>query len=235
MNSLVDAALGMALAASSSSAGGGELNGIQGFSKNIGIFGYINLFVSAVVLTVIIERALFQSTRYSVNAHEAFVQVKKYVQANNVERAIKMCEGRGGAYPLLQLIRTGLLAAGRTADEIDATMSEKLAELKPAVERWIGALWSLANIATLIGLLGTVSGLIHTFGSISGISDPAQRQSELSKGISEAMTNTAFGLGIAVSCMIAHLILSTRSKKILHDLDSTQEKLFNLLTVARGH
>jgi len=228
MNSLV------ALMASSSGAGSGEMNGIQGFFKNIGLFGYINLFISAVVLAVIIERVWFQSMNYSVSAHEAFNQVKKYVQANNMERAIKMCEGRGGAYPLLQLIRSGLLVAGRSADEVDASMTEKLGELKPAVERWIGALWSLANIATLIGLLGTVSGLIHTFGSISGISDPAQRQTELSKGISEAMTNTAFGLGIAVTCMIAHLILSTRMKKHLHDLEATQEKMFNLLTVARG-
>ena len=89
-----------------------------------------------------------------------------------------------------------------------------------------------AALATLIGLLGTVTGLITTF---SAISDPrlsaAQKQAGLSLGISEAMYNTAFGLGIAVTCMIAHLILHQRSKNIQHDLDATQERVFNLLTI----
>src|SRR5580704_16545424 len=85
---------------------------------------------------------------------------------------------------------------------------------------------------TLLGLLGTVTGLITTFNAVS---DPrlsaAQRQAQLSLGISEAMYNTAFGLGIAVTCMIAHLFLHQRAKSIQHDLDATQERVFNLLTI----
>ncbi|RYZ64702.1 MAG: MotA/TolQ/ExbB proton channel family protein, partial [Proteobacteria bacterium] len=61
--------------------------------------------------------------------------------------------------------------------------------------------------------------------------DAAKRQSILANGIAEAMYNTALGLGIAVSCMIAHLILHQRSKNIQHDLDATQERVFNLLTL----
>ena len=89
----------------------------------------------------------------------------------------------------------------------------------------------MANIATLIGLIGTVSGLIRTFASIAaqGLSQ-ADKQRMLSNGIAEAMYNTAFGLGIAVVCMIAHVFLHTRGKAIHHDLESTMERLFNLLT-----
>ena len=111
-------------------------------------------------------------------------------------------------------------------------MSEKIGELKPAVEKRVGSLWSLANIATLVGLLGTVLGLIHTFGAVAaqGLSQ-ADKQRILANGIAEAMYNTAFGLGIAVTCMVAHLILHQRAKNIQHDLDATQERVFNLLTI----
>jgi biopolymer transport protein ExbB/TolQ len=90
----------------------------------------------------------------------------------------------------------------------------------------------LANIATLIGLLGTVSGLIATFASV-GRPDlsPADKQRLLSLGIAEAMYNTALGLGIAVVCMIAHVILHTRAKSIQHDLEAVVERTFNLLTI----
>jgi biopolymer transport protein ExbB/TolQ len=125
-----------------------------------------------------------------------------------------------------------LTHANKGPDEIDAALSEKLGDLKPAVEKRIGALWSLANIATLIGLLGTVSGLIHTFGAVAaqGLSQ-SDKQRILSNGIAEAMYNTAFGLAIAVTCMIAHVILHTRSKNIQHDLEGTMERVFNLLTI----
>ena len=93
-------------------------------------------------------------------------------------------------------------------------------------------LWSLANIATLIGLLGTVSGLIATFASISRPDlSPSEKQSLLSNGIAEAMYNTALGLGIAVFCMITHVLLHTRSKSIQHDLEGIVERTFNLLTI----
>ena len=103
----------------------------------------------------------------------------------------------------------------------------------PELEKRIGALWSLANIATLIGLIGTVSGLINTFASIAaqGLSQ-ADKQRMLSNGIAEAMYNTAFGLAIAVVCMIAHVLLHTRSKNIQHDLEATTERVFNLLTIS---
>jgi len=195
-------------------------------------FLMLNLVVSAIVVTIIIERAYFQLDRYRVNSKEFFAQIKKLVVAGNIDRAIKLCDA--GDYPVLQLVKAGLTHANKGPDEIDAALSEKLGDLKPAVEKRVGALWSLANIATLIGLIGTVSGLIKTFASISapGLS-AAVKQQMLSNGIAEAMYNTAFGLGIAVLCMIAHVLLHTRSKNIQHDLESTTERVFNLLTIAK--
>jgi len=184
-------------------------------------FMVMNLCCSAVVLTIVVERFVFQLTRYRVNSKEFFAQIRKLVSAGNVDRAIKLCEASD--YPILQIVKSGLTQSNKGPDEIDAALSEKLS-----------ALWSLANIATLIGLLGTVSGLIATFAAIAnpGLSQ-ADKQRMLSNGIAEAMYNTALGLGIAVFCMITHIILHTRAKAIQHDLESTMERTFNLLTLSR--
>jgi biopolymer transport protein ExbB len=152
------------------------------------------------------------------------------VSAGNIDRAIKLCEASD--FPILQLVKSGLTHSNKSPDEIDAALSEKLSELKPAAEKRVGWLWSLANIATLIGLLGTVSGLIKTFTAISAANlSQSDKQRMLSNGIAEAMYNTALGLGIAVFCMITHVILHSRAKAIQHDLESVVEKTFNLLTL----
>lgn len=217
------------MSAAPEAAGGSSGGFIDAFRENP-YFLCLNLGTSAVVLAVIVERALFQATKYRVNSKAFFAQVKKLVKGGQIDMAIKLCES--GNYPMLQLVRSGLTQANKGPDEIDAAMSETITELKPAVEKRVGMLWSLANIATLIGLLGTVYGLIHTFSAVSaaGLS-AAERQRVLANGIAEAMYNTALGLGIAVTCMIAHLILHQRAKNIQHDLDATQERVFNLLTL----
>lgn len=211
--------------------GSGHSQLVEAFKQNP-TFMVLNLCTSAIVLTIVIERFAFQMTRYRVNSKEFFAQVKKLVVAGNIDRAIKLCEADD--YPILQLVKAGLTHANKGPDEIDASLSEKLSELKPQSEKRIGALWSLANIATLIGLLGTVSGLIATFGAIAapGLSQ-SDKQRMLSNGIAEAMYNTALGLGIAVFCMIAHIILHTRAKTIQHDLEATMERTFNMLTISK--
>jgi biopolymer transport protein ExbB len=210
---------------------GGSSQLVEAFKHNP-TFMVLNLCTSAIVLTIVIERFMFQLTRYRVNSGEFFAQIKKLVVAGNIDRAVKLCEA--GDYPILQLVKSGLTAANRSEEEIDAALSEKLSELKPESEKRIGALWSLANIATLIGLLGTVSGLIATFASIARPDlSQADKQRLLANGIAEAMYNTALGLGIAVFCMIVHIILHTRSKSIQHDLESVMERTFNLLTIQR--
>ena len=98
----------------------------------------------------------------------------------------------------------------------------------PEVKTRIGALWSLANICTLVGLLGTITGLISTFSAI-GQANPADRQKKLSDGIAEAMYNTAFGLAIALICMVGHLLLSAAMKKVVADLEAFSLRFENLL------
>ncbi|MCC6527063.1 MAG: MotA/TolQ/ExbB proton channel family protein [Polyangiaceae bacterium] len=209
---------------------GGSQGGLLNAIKHNPTFLLLNVITSVVVITIVVERFVFQMGRYRVNSKEFFAQIKKLVVNGNIDRAIKLCDASD--YPILQLVRAGLTHANKGADEIDAALSEKLSELRPRVEARVGTLWSLANIATLIGLVGTVFGLITAFAALSGQDMSASKKQEfLTNGIAEAMYNTFFGLAIAVVCMIFHVLLHGRAKNIVHDLESTSERVFNLLTI----
>lgn len=194
-------------------------------------FSFINIAVLAFALAIIAERAVFILTRYRVNSREFMAQIRKLVQAGNIDRAIKLCEA--APLPLLQVVKSGLTQVNRGEEAIIAAMEERMSEVLPELEKRIGALWSLANIATLIGLLGTIKGLIVAFKAVGTLEDPSEKQAMLSAGIAEAMWNTALGLGIAVICMTAHLILHGMAKKQKLEMEKATMKLENLLTLQK--
>lgn len=189
-------------------------------------FSFINIVVLAVVLAIIAERFVYILTKYRVNSAEFMAQIRKLVQAGNIDRAIKLCEA--APLPLLQVVKSGLTQVNRGDEAVIASMEERMAELIPELEKRIAVLWTLANIATLVGLLGTISGLIRAFGAVAHAA-PAQRAQLLSAGISEAMWNTALGLGIAVLCMFFHMIIHGMAKRIKQDMERSTMKLENLL------
>jgi biopolymer transport protein ExbB len=204
------------------------MQGLAKFIEDGGFFMYLNILTSVIVIATVVERAVFILTKYRVNSREFLAQIRKLVQAGNLDRAIKLCEA--APLPLLQVVKAGLTQANRGEEAVVAAIEEKMLDVTPDLNKRIAALWSLANIATLIGLLGTITGLIRAFEAVS-FASPEQRSALLSRGISEAMNNTAFGLGIAVVCMIFHLILSGAAKRIAADLERTAVKLENLLTL----
>jgi biopolymer transport protein ExbB len=193
-------------------------------------FSFINVAIMMFVIAIIADRFVHILSKYRVNSEEFMAQIRKLVQAGNIDRAIKLCEAE--PLPLLQVVRAGLTQVNRGEDAVIAQMEERMSEVIPALEKRISSLWTLANIATLIGLLGTISGLIKSFAAVA-YADPAQKSSLLARGISEAMYNTALGLGIAVTCMIFHLFLHSWAKKIKQDMERSTMKLENLLTLKR--
>lgn len=207
------------------------MEGIWEFMLDGAPFSFINVGVLAFVLAIIVERFVFILTKYRVNSREFMAQIRKLVQAGNIDRAIKLCEA--APLPLLQVVKSGLTQVNRGEDAVIASMEERMSEVIPELEKRTGALWSLANIATLIGLLGTISGLIKAFAAVA-FAEPAERSAMLSRGISEAMYNTALGLGIAVICMIFHLILHGMTKRVKHDMERATMKLENLISLRRG-
>lgn len=194
-------------------------------------FSYINICVLAFALAIMAERVWYILTRYRVNATEFMSQIRKLVKAGNVDRAIRLCDA--AELPLLQVVKAGLVQVNRGDEVIVASMEERMSEVIPDLEKRIPALWSLANIATLIGLLGTIRGLIQAFKAVGLVSDPSQKSAMLSAGISEAMWNTALGLGIAVVCMVGHLIIHGMAKRQKINIERASMKLENLLTLQK--
>src|SRR6188472_1867213 len=191
-----------------------------------GPFFIVNTFFLAVVIALIVERSMYFLGRGHLNAKAFLEQLKRLLAANNIDRAKKLCDAT--AAPVARVAKAGLNRLHRGEAAVAQAMEETMTDALPEVKVRIGALWSMANIVTLTGLLGTVTGLIATFNAI-GNANPAERQQRLSEGIAEAMYNTAMGLGLALLCMVAHLLLSTASKKVVADLESFSLKLENVL------
>ena len=196
-----------------------------------GPFFIVNTFFLAVVIALIVERTIYFLGRGHINAGAFLEQIKRLLAASNIDRAKKLCDATSA--PIARVAKAGLSRVHRGEAAVAQAMEETMVDVTPEVKTRIGALWSMANIVTLTGLLGTVTGLIRTFDAIGG-ANPAERQKQLSEGIAEAMYNTAMGLGIALLCMVAHLMLSTASKKVVADLESFSLKLENLLGEGGG-
>jgi biopolymer transport protein ExbB/TolQ len=121
-----------------------------------------------------------------------------------------------------------LTRANKGTEEIQNAVEEAMLEVIPYVQKRTNALLAIANIATLMGFLGTIIGMIGAFSAMANVA-PDKRQAELGKNISLAMNTTAFGLIVAIPCMIAHLVLSGVTKKIIDEIDLYSVKLENLL------
>jgi len=202
------------------------LHRFQDFIRHGGPFMILNFVCMAVVVAVVVERAIYFLGRGHINAKAFLEQIKRLLAANNIDRAKKLCDATSA--PVARVAKAGLSRAHKGEAAVAQAIEETMVDVTPEVKRRIGALWSLANIATLLGLLGTITGLIATFDAVASAT-PAERQARLSAGIAEAMYNTAMGLFIAVVCMISHLILSAAAKKVVADLESFSLRLENML------
>jgi biopolymer transport protein ExbB/TolQ len=198
------------------------------FFKEGGPFMFVNVATSAVAIAIIVERLVVLAFKLNLNAPPFMSQVQKLILSGNVDRAVKLCDAAPNA-SLSKVVRAGLTRANRGDQEVARSLEEAVLEATPAISKRIASLWSLANIATLVGLIGTITGLIGTFKSL-GAASPEMKQLMLSKGISEAMNNTAFGLTIAVVCIVAHLMLTSKAKQMVEDIEYNALRLENMLS-----
>ena len=188
-------------------------------------------FMSFLVAALAVERVIFLFFRYNINGTAFMAQIQKLVMANNIDRAIKLCNAAPNA-ALPRIVKSGLTRANKGEIEIQNAVEEASLEVIPLLQKRTGSLASLASLATLLGLLGTVMGLIEAFRVVGEL--PAdQRAAALNKSISVAMGTTAFGLMVAIPALFIHMVLSGVTKKIIDEIDMYSVKLENLL-MTRG-
>ena len=193
-----------------------------------GIFMKINIGFLALVIAVIIDRVIAVFFKLTLHGARFMAQIEKLVVSDNIDKAVKLCNAAPKA-ALARVLRAGLTRANRGVLEIGNAIEEETLAVTPQIMKRVPALWSLANIAVLVGLLGTITGLIKAFKAV-GMAAPEQKSALLTSGISEAMNNTAFGLGIAVLAIAAHLLIGSRAKHLVEDLELHSLKLENMLS-----
>ncbi|MCB9524997.1 MAG: MotA/TolQ/ExbB proton channel family protein [Myxococcales bacterium] len=192
------------------------------------------LAMSIIGLGVIIERFIFLYFKYNINAAAFMAQIQKLVMANNIDRAIKLCNAAPSA-ALPKVVKAGLTRANKGPEEIQNAVEEATLEIVPVVTKRTTVLAQIANIATLLGLLGTILGLITAFEALGNENvPPDERTKLLARGISMAMNTTAFGLIVAIPCLGAQVFLASVTKKIIDEIDHYSVKLENLL-ISRLH
>ena len=184
----------------------------------------------AASISLVIERSI-RLTQMNIDGATFMHEIQKYILANDVDGAIRICNGATRA-ALPRVLKAGLQRAGRDDTQIQNAIDAASLEVIPRLERRLSYLALIANISTLLGLLGTINGLIRSFAATAQ-ADPAQRQAILSAGISEAMNATAFGLITAIFTMIMHSFLTTRASRILEEIDEFGVKLMDLLSARK--
>lgn len=198
------------------------------FTGDGAIWMWLILAMSVMALGVAIERFIFIFFKYNINAHAFMGQIQKLVMADQIDRAIKLCNAAPSA-ALARVVKAGLTNANKGEIEIQNAIEEASLEVVPLLTRRLPMLQQLANLATLLGLLGTIIGLIESFDALENAPQD-KKQEMLAGGIALAMNTTAAGLIAALPALFIHLFLSAVSRKIIEDIDQYSVKLSNLLS-----
>lgn len=193
-------------------------NHVIRFFQAGGAFMYPIALVLALALAVGVERVIFLGRTEREN-RSLWAKIAPLLKAGDLNEAERLASESDTAVG--KLLTTGFAQArvDNRRSEVEIATEEGLMEVLPAIERRTHYLGTFSNMSTLLGLLGTVLGLIGAFAAL-GNADPAEKADLLSAGISEAMNCTAFGLMVAIPSLLAHAWLSSRTTELIDTLES---------------
>ncbi len=197
------------------------------FYRQGGVFMHFIAICGLYVVAVAVYKFYFLLAKFNTNGANLMKQIQKLVMANNIDKAIKLCSAAGDA-ALANVMRKGLSRANRGELEIQNAIEEATLEVTPKITKLTDTIFAMGSTATMLGLLGTIFGLIDAFDAVAHAA-PEQKSAMLASGIAIAMNTTGFGLLVAIPATIIHLILKGMINKILSDLDLYSVKLVNLL------
>ena len=198
-----------------------------------GTFMWFILLAGLYAIWGTIERSYALYYKYAINGKAFWEIIRKHVMTNNVRQAITTCEAKSQA-ALPQILKAALEHADGSEREIQDAVDEAALEVVPKLQKGLPYLSMTANVSTLLGLLGTILGLIQAFRSLAVATNQTQKSVMLAQGISIAMYTTAFGLIVAIPTLIVFTILQAKATAIMEDIDLYSVKLINLLVAKKG-
>jgi biopolymer transport protein ExbB len=201
--------------------------GIVEFFVQGGIFMYPILFVFAVGVAIAVERYV-TLTLLTKRNQAMWGQVQPLLAKRDFDNARELTAKDSST--IAQLLNMGLERQGavRRREDIEIAMEECMMEIMPQLEKRTGYVGLAANVATLLGLLGTIMGLIQAFTAVAN-ANPAEKADLLGAAIAVAMNTTAFGLLVAIPLLVVHAVLTTKTAQIVAGLEMASVKTLNAI------
>ncbi len=203
-----------------------DIDVVATFFRDGGAFMYIILTTFVVGIAIVVERGFLLVFRYNVDGKKLWERVSKFIHEGNFEKAQAICNG--SKVPLMRILEKGIAVSNESERVVQNAIDEVALEVIPSIDKRIPYLITLANIATLLGLLGTIQGLIHSFSAV-GSADPSQKASLLAGGIALALNTTSFGLIAAIPLLGMYAVLQAKANKIIDEIDEFSVKFINVL------
>ncbi len=197
------------------------------FFQDSGVAIYFSIAIMAVGLAIAIERFVFLSRARAQN-RKLWAQVLPMLQDGQFKEVHGVAAQSDAA--IGKIVSHGLqrMQSPARREDIDAAMEEGMMEIVPRLEKRTHYIATFANVITLVGLLGTIIGLIKGFTAVAAV-NPAEKAELLSASISIAMNNTAFALAVAIPFLLIHAFLQARTSEIVDGLEAAKISFLNLV------
>lgn len=202
------------------------------FFQDAGLFIYPSLLIMALGLAIAIERFIFLNRARSEN-RKTWDRMLPLLQGGKFKEVYTYATKSDAA--IGKILANGLqrMQSARRREDIDAAMEEGMMEIVPRLEKRTHYIATFANVIMLVGLLGTILGLIKAFTAVAQV-NPAEKAEMLSASISIAMNNTAFALMVAIPFLLIHAYLQARTSEIVDGLEAAKISFLNLLSLRSG-
>lgn len=174
---------------------------------------WLIIFSAILLIVLTFERLHFLYVKYSFRATEALERVRQSVLKRDYTTAIQVCNSTSQA-PEMRVVKSGLLAVESGREAMKSALGGAVLDVTQQCERRVSLIALIAGVSTLLGLLGTISGLIKTFEAIA-TADASQKGLILGQGISEAMYATASGLSVGIAAMVVHTLCTSKTDDIV--------------------
>lgn len=193
---------------------------------------YLIIILSIIALGIVIER-IYSFNRARIDSQKFMDKILNSLKRNKIIEAIEMCNLTPG--PIAHIIKAGILKHDRSRPEIKEAIDEAAQLEIPRMERHLPILATIAHIAPLLGLLGTVSGMIKAFQIIQekALTMTPVNPGDLSGGIWEALLATLAGLAVAIPTYVAYNYLVNQVDNLVYDMERSATDLVNLLSSRR--
>lgn len=195
------------------------------FMNEGGVFMWIIAIVWCIGVAISAER-FKQYFKFYVDGTSLMNSIKKFVIGNQVQDAIQTCTESNSL--LAFVMKNGLKRSNQSKEQIQDALEASILEVVPKIEERLSYLALSANLSTLLGLLGTIQGLIQSFAAVAQ-AEASEKAQLLAEGIAVAMNTTALGLVSAISLMVIHSILQARGEKMIQEIEENSVKLLDLL------